>query len=110
MHYAIREIEPDAWRVEVEGTVRIVRYRSGLGTFAPWDISTAEGRRLWAAPSLESAFRWIQARTGYPTEALLVEGLLERTASNKVPGQPSASETLVMEEAAGAIAGAVCGQ
>jgi len=110
MHFAIREIEPDAWRVEVDGTVRIVRYRSGLGTFAPWDISTAEGRRLWAAPSLESAFRWIQARTGYPTEALLVEGLLERTASNTALGQPAPSETFVLEETAGAVVGAVCGQ
>jgi hypothetical protein len=83
MDYAVREIAPDVWRVDVGGTTRIVRFRRDLKTFAPWDICTAEGQRLWESPTLESAFRWIQARTGHPTEALLVEGLLEQTASHK---------------------------
>jgi len=83
MDYAIEEIEPDVWRVDIAGTTRIVRYRRDLQSFAPWDICTADGRRLWGSPSLESAFRWIQARTGHPTESILVEGLLEQTASNK---------------------------
>lgn len=92
MDYAVEEIEPDVWRVDVAGTIRIVRYRRDIRTFAPWDICTAEGRSLWASPSLESAFRWIQARTGHPTEALLVEGLLQQTASNKSFENPDASE------------------
>jgi hypothetical protein len=83
MDYAIEEIEPDVWRVDIAGTTRIVRYRRDLQTFAPWDICTADGRRLWGSPSLESAFRWIQARTGHPTESILVEGLLEQTGSNR---------------------------
>ena len=91
MDYAIKEIEPDVWRVDVAGTTRIVRYRRDIQSFAPWDICTAEGRRLWGSPSLESAFRWIQARTGLPTEALLVEGLLEQTASNKAFTPPEAA-------------------
>lgn len=84
MDYAIKEIEPDVWRVDIAGTTRIVRYRRDIQSFAPWDICTAEGRRLWGSPSLESAFRWIQARTGHPTEAMLVEGLLENTGSQPV--------------------------
>jgi|SRR5580698_8704747 hypothetical protein len=83
MDYAIEEIEPDVWRVDIAGTTRIVRYRRDLQTFAPWDICTADGRRLWGSPSLESAFRWIQARTGHPTEGILVEGLLEQTGTHR---------------------------
>jgi hypothetical protein len=83
MDYAIEEIEPDVWRVDIAGTTRIVRYRRDLQTFAPWDICTADGRRLWGSPSLESAFRWIQARTGHPTESILVEGLLEQTGTHR---------------------------
>jgi hypothetical protein len=94
---AVKEIEPDVWRVEIAGTVRIVRYRRDIRGFAPWDICTAEGRSLWGAPTLESAFRWIQARTGYPAEALLVEGLLEQTASNKAFEAPRAEEDLAAE-------------
>jgi len=94
MDYAIEEIEPDVWRVQIAGTTRIVRYRRDLQTFAPWDICTADGRRLWGSPSLESAFRWIQARTGHPTESILVEGLLEQTGSHRtlghVPSQAAA--------------------
>jgi hypothetical protein len=81
MDYHIEEIAPDVWHVEIAGTTRIVRRSHDTRTFAPWDISTADGHRLWASPTLESAFRWIQARTGHPTEALLAEGLLEHTAS-----------------------------
>jgi hypothetical protein len=94
MDYAIKEIERDVWRVEVAGTVRIVRYRRDVKTFAPWDVCTADGHRIWGSPSLESAFRWIQARTGYPTEALLVEGLLEQTASNRKLAAADAQEIM----------------
>ena len=104
MDYAIKEIEPDVWRVAIAGTTRIVRYRRDTQSFAPWDICTAEGRRLWGSPSLESAFRWIQARTGHPTEAMLVEGLLEQTGSHRVGHAVAAgSETnAVPEEVAAA--------
>jgi len=82
--------------VDIAGTTRIVRYRRDLQSFAPWDICTADGRRLWGSPSLESAFRWIQARTGHPTESILVEGLLEQTGSNKAlthaPSQAAAGD------------------
>ena len=100
MDYAIKEIEPDVWRVDIAGTTRIVRYRRDIQSFAPWDICTAEGRRLWGSPSLESAFRWIQARTGHPTEAMLVEGLLEQTGSHRVEHSEAAgSETDGVPEA-----------
>lgn len=82
MDYAIKEIAPQVWRVEIAGAIRVIRYQPNSLTFAPWDICTAEGRRLWASTSLESAFRWIEARTGHPAEALLAEGLLEQIASN----------------------------
>jgi hypothetical protein len=85
MDYAIREIAPEVWRVEIAGAVRIIRYRPDSMTFAPWDICTEDGHRLWASPSLESAFRWIEARTGHPAEALLAEGLLEQGASPELP-------------------------
>jgi len=83
MDFAVREVAPQVWRVDIAGTVRIVRYRAGTITFAPWDICTAEGGRLWAAPSLESAFRWIEARAGLPSEVLLTEGLLNQVGSNR---------------------------
>ena len=75
MDYDVKEISPQTWRVDVAGTVRIIRYRSECMTFAPWDICSAEGRRLWASASLESAFRWIEAHTGQPANTLLREGL-----------------------------------
>ena len=84
MDYAVEEIQPDHWRVQVAGTVRLIRYRRDIRTFAPWDICTEDGRRLWGSPTLESAFRWIQARTGQPTEGMLVEGLLEWSSSGHV--------------------------
>lgn len=80
MDYRIEEIQPNVWRVSIASITRIIRYRSGSQTFAPWDITSADGRKLWSASSLESAFRWIQAHTGHPTEALFAEALLERSA------------------------------
>ena len=79
MDYYIEEIQPDVWRVEVAGTSRIIRRGHDTMTFAPWDVTSAEGQTLWSASSLASAFRWIQARTGYPVEALFAQALLERT-------------------------------
>jgi hypothetical protein len=93
MDYAVKEIAPQVWRVDIAGAVRIIRYRPDRMTFAPWDICAADGRRLWASTSLESAFRWIEARMGYPTEALLAEGLLEQTASNRSLQTPKASDS-----------------
>jgi len=81
MDYRVEEIQPDVWRVEVRGTVRVIRRVLDSRTFMPWDIFSGEGQRLWSAPSLDSAFRWVQARTGLPTEVLLAEGLLEQTGS-----------------------------
>ena len=46
MDYAVKEIAPQVWRVEIAGAVRIIRYRPDTLTFAPWDICNAEGRRL----------------------------------------------------------------
>jgi hypothetical protein len=80
MDYSVEEIQPNVWRVNIAGIVRIVRYRHGNMTFAPWDVTTGEGRMLWSATSLESAFRWIQARTGQPVEALFAQALLEHNA------------------------------
>ena len=101
MDYAVKEIAPQVWRVDIAGAVRIIRYRPGSVTFAPWDICTAEGRRLWASTSLESAFRWIEARTGYPVEAFLAEGLLEETAPNRSLETPKASESIARHEEPG---------
>lgn len=86
MEYAVREIAPQVWRVDIAGVVRIVRYRPDSVTFSPWDVSTAEGRRVWSATSLGSAFRWIEARTGHPVQALLVDSLLEQAAAH--PASP----------------------
>ena len=94
MDYAVREISPQEWRVEIGGAVRIIRYRPDSMTFAPWDICNAEGRRLFAATSLESAFRWIEARTGHPAEALLADGLLEQGAAQRSPAAPQAAESI----------------
>ncbi|HSY06114.1 MAG TPA: hypothetical protein VK803_09205 [Steroidobacteraceae bacterium] len=92
MDYAVKEIASQVWRVDIAGAVRIVRYRPDSMTFAPWDICTAEGRRLWAAPSLESAFRWIEARAGLAAETLLAEGLLAQTGANRSLEAPEAAE------------------
>jgi hypothetical protein len=80
MDYSVDEIQPNVWRVSIGTVTRIVRFRSDDMTFAPWDVTSAEGQTLWSASSLASAFRWIQARTGYPVEALFAQALLERSA------------------------------
>jgi hypothetical protein len=89
MECSVEEIEPNVWRVSIESITRIVRYRSDSRTFAPWEVSSADGHVLWSAASLESAFRWIQARTGYPAEALFAQALLERSAQE--PAEPTSS-------------------
>ena len=80
MDYSVEEIQPNVWRVSIGTVTRIVRFRSDDMTFAPWDVTSADGQTLWSASSLASAFRWIQARTGYPVEALFAQALLERGA------------------------------
>ena len=90
MDCSVEAIEPNVWRVSIESITRIVRYRSDSRTFAPWEISSADGHVLWSAATLESAFRWIQARTGYPAEALFAQALLERSAPE--PARPESAD------------------
>jgi hypothetical protein len=94
MDYIIEEIQQDVWRVNIAGITRIVRYRRDTRAFTPWDVTAADGHKLWSAASLESALRWIQARTGQPVEALFAQTLLERSA------QTEGSGVQVPEEAA----------
>jgi hypothetical protein len=50
---------------------------------------------LWSASSLESALRWIQARTGQPVEALFAQALLEhsaRSGSSEAPSQQQSTD------------------
>jgi len=90
MDYSVEEIQANVWCVRVGSITRIVRYRSDSMTFAPWDVTSAEGLVLWSTVSLASAFRWIQARTGYPVEALFAQALLERHAREAAtPAQAS---------------------
>jgi len=99
MDYSVEEIQPNVWRVNIEGIIRIIRYRHGNMTFAPWDVTSAEGRTLWSAASLESAFRWIQARTGQPVEALFAQALLEHSArSGSSAGQAPQQSTEARNE------------
>lgn len=91
MDYRVEEISPNVWRVSIGTITRIIRFRSDDMTFAPWDVTSAEGQTLWSASSLASAFRWIQARTGYPVEALFAQALLERSAHTK-PEEAKASD------------------
>jgi hypothetical protein len=81
MDYSVEEIQPNVWRVNIGSITRVIRYRSDNMTFAPWDVTSADGQTLWSASSLASAFRWIQARTGYPVEAMFAQALLERSTS-----------------------------
>ena len=67
-------------------------------TFAPWDVTSAEGRTLWSTSSLESAFRWIQARTGQPVEALFAQALLEHSVRNGTPEAQSPQESTEVTE------------
>jgi hypothetical protein len=95
MDYSVEEIQPNVWRVNIGGIIRVVHYRKGNMTFAPWDVTNAEGRTLWSAASLESAFRWIQARTGQPVEALFAQALLEhsaRTGSSEAQSSQQSTE------------------
>jgi len=112
MDYCVEEIQPNVWRVNIEGIVRIIRYRKGNMTFAPWDVTSADGRPLWSASSLESAFRWIQARTGQPVEALFAQALLEhsaRTGSFKTQAlQESSEERNEVRTGSGTPASGVC--
>ena len=90
MDYSVEEIQPNVWRVSVGTITRIIRFRTDDMTFAPWDVTTADGQTLWSASSLASAFRWIQARTGYPVEALFAQALLEHSAHpQSAPGEDS---------------------
>ncbi len=101
MDYAVKEIAPQVWRVDIAGVVRIIRCRPDGATFSPWEISTAEGRRVWSATSLGSAFRWIEARTGHPVEALLVDSLLEQAAADPAPHIPKDADSLTGHEEPG---------
>jgi hypothetical protein len=96
MDYSVEEIQPNVWRVKIATITRIVRYRSDSRTFAPWEVTSADGQLVWSAASLASAFRWIQARTGYPVEALFAQALLENSARResapaKVPDDSTGS-------------------
>jgi hypothetical protein len=95
MDYSVEEIQPNVWCVRVGSVTRIVRFRGDSMTFAPWDVTSAQGQVLWSAASLASAFRWIQARTGYPAEALFAQALLERSAATE------STPTKVADESAG---------
>ncbi len=95
MDYSVDEISPNVWRVSIGTITRIIRFRSDDMTFAPWDVTSADGQTLWSASSLASAFRWIQARTGYPVEALFAQALLERSAHTE------SDEVKVSDESAG---------
>jgi hypothetical protein len=96
--YAVEEIAFEVWRVDVAGAVRIIQFRPDNMTYAPWDICTEQGRRLWASPTLESALRWIEARTGHPVQALFTQGLLERSGSNRSLEMQGTSERLAEHE------------
>ena len=93
MDYSVEEIQPNVWRVSIGTVTRIVRFRSDDMTFAPWDVTSADGQTLWSASSLASAFRWIQARTGYPVEALFAQALLERSADPELGHEHVADES-----------------
>lgn len=93
MDYRVEEVSPNVWRVTVGTVTRIVRFRSDDMTFAPWDVTTADGQTLWSATSLASAFRWIQARTGYPVEALFAQALLESSGGESARPQGAEEST-----------------
>lgn len=94
MEYKVEEVQPNVWRVSIGSVTRFVRYRSDSMTFAPWDVTGADGQTtLWSAASLASAFRWIQARTGYPVEALFAQALLERSTGADSHRAPTAGDS-----------------
>jgi hypothetical protein len=79
--------------VSVGTITRIVRFRSDDMSFAPWEVTSADGQTLWSAASLASAFRWIQARTGYPVEAVFAQALLERSARTDLARSKGSDES-----------------
>ncbi|HXY97386.1 MAG TPA: hypothetical protein VEH00_10470 [Steroidobacteraceae bacterium] len=105
MDYSVEEIQPNVWRVSIGTVTRIVRFRSDDMTFAPWDVTSADGQTLWSASSLASAFRWIQARTGYPVEALFAQALLERSADSQQGRGRAADESAETGEDSQALSG-----
>jgi len=98
MDCSVEEVQPGVWHVTIASITRIVRFRSDSMTFAPWDVMSADGHTLWSASSLESAFRWIQAHTGYPAEALFTQALLERSAGASPAAAGSAEEPAAIRE------------
>lgn len=98
MDYSVQEVRRNVWRVSIASITRIVRYRSDSRTFAPWEVTSAGGQVLWSAESLESAFRWIQARTGYPAEAMFAQALLEASAGTEPARAKVAAESTVTGE------------
>jgi hypothetical protein len=93
MDDSIEETQPGVWRVSIAGITRVIHFHADERTFAPWDVTDAQGRKLWSASSLEGAFRWIQARTGRPAEALFAQTLLEYSARTSGPGRPREEES-----------------
>jgi hypothetical protein len=93
MDYRVEEIHPNVWRVSIGTITRIIRFRSDDMTFAPWEVTSADGQTLWSASSLASAFRWIQARTGYPVEALFAQALLEHSAHAELARSETADKS-----------------
>ena len=98
MDDSVEEIQPGLWRVSIAGITRVIRHRGDDRSFAPWDVTDAEGRHLWSAASLESAFRWIQARTGRPAEALFTQTLLEYSARSAAPRAQVPAESDQIEQ------------
>src|SRR5262252_3286157 len=92
MDYSVEEIQPNVWRVNIGGIVRVVRFRKRNMTFAPWDVTSADGRTLWSTSSLEAALRWIQARTGEPVAPLFAQALLEHSARTGTSEEKSTEE------------------
>jgi hypothetical protein len=64
MDYRLEQIRSDAWRITCENVVRMIHFRNGIRTFAPWDVTNVYGQRLWAAFTLESACRWVRQQAG----------------------------------------------
>lgn len=98
MDYSVEEIHPNVWRVSIGTITRIIRFRSDDMTFAPWDVTSADGQTLWSASSLASAFRWIQARTGYPVEALFAQALLEHSARPQLARSDDPEQSTGLDE------------
>jgi hypothetical protein len=58
----VQQLKLEVWRV-VAGGDRIIRHRREIKTFAPWDVTAEDDRRLWAAFNLDSAVGWIRTGT-----------------------------------------------